>query len=89
MLVDRVNSAWKSSAVKVIHDSNKNGQVIQKLKNHCEIGYKILRSWGVREYQEMINYALKDSLQQNLVQVSQLEWKDKFGILYYIAFDLG
>ncbi|RIB19277.1 hypothetical protein C2G38_2182304 [Gigaspora rosea] len=38
---DRVNSAWKSGALKVIHDSNENvKEVIQELKNHCKIGYK-------------------------------------------------
>ncbi|CAG8842005.1 18768_t:CDS:1, partial [Gigaspora margarita] len=31
----------KSNVLKVIHDSNKNVQeIIQRLKNHCEIGYK-------------------------------------------------
>ncbi|RIB00195.1 hypothetical protein C2G38_2235198 [Gigaspora rosea] len=38
---DRVNSTRKSSALRVIHDSNENVQeVIQKLKNHYKIGYK-------------------------------------------------
>ncbi|RIB14074.1 hypothetical protein C2G38_2196153 [Gigaspora rosea] len=33
--------------------------------------------------------ALRGSSQQNLVEVSQLEWRDKLNIVSSIAFDLG
>ena len=93
---DRINSAWVNSALKVIRDSNENEQeFIQELKTHCEIGYEnpsFLGCKGVSrnnsgDYIIVMDYAKGGSLRQNLVQVSQLEWKDKLGILHHIALD--
>ncbi|RIB09999.1 kinase-like domain-containing protein, partial [Gigaspora rosea] len=95
---DRINSTWWDVALKVIRDSNENVQeFIQEFKNYCEIGYEnpsFLNCYGVSrhycgDYIIVMGIAPKGSLRQNLVGVSQLEWKDKLNILYCIAFDLG
>ncbi|RIB18916.1 hypothetical protein C2G38_2084481, partial [Gigaspora rosea] len=87
---DRINNRWKDVALKVIHNSNENEQeFIQELKNFCEIGYEnpsFLNCHGVSrnndgDYIIVMGIAPKGSLRQNLVEVSQLEWKDKLNIL--------
>ncbi|RIB10677.1 hypothetical protein C2G38_2263907 [Gigaspora rosea] len=84
-------------ALKVIHNSNENEQeFIQELKNYCEIGYEnpsFLECYGVSrnddgDYIIVMGIAPKGSLQQNLVEVSQLEWKDKLNILNGKVIDL-
>ncbi|RIB22159.1 kinase-like domain-containing protein [Gigaspora rosea] len=94
---NRINSAWMDVALKVIHNSKENEQVfIQELKNHCEIGYEnpsFLECNGVSrnndgDYIIVMVIAPKGSLRQNLVVVSQLEWKDKLNLLNGIAIDL-
>ncbi|RIB09995.1 kinase-like domain-containing protein [Gigaspora rosea] len=94
---DRINSSWGGAALKVIHNSNENEQeFIQELKNYCEIGYEnpsFLNCHGVSrndygDYIIVMGIAPKGSLRQNLVEVSQLEWKDKLNILNGIVIDL-
>ncbi|RIB23860.1 hypothetical protein C2G38_2071593 [Gigaspora rosea] len=86
---DRINDTWKYVAFKVIHNSNENEhEFIQELKNCCEIGYSnpsFLECHGVSrnddvDYIIVMGIAPKGSLRQNLVEVSQLEWKDKLNI---------
>ncbi|RIB16826.1 hypothetical protein C2G38_2089848, partial [Gigaspora rosea] len=87
---DGINHTWRDVALKVIHNSNENEQeFIQELKNYCEIGYanpSFLNCDGVSrnddgDYIIVMQIAAKGSLRQNLVEVSQLEWKDKLNIL--------
>ncbi|RIB11743.1 kinase-like domain-containing protein [Gigaspora rosea] len=94
---DRIYNIRRGAALKVIHNSNENEQeFIQELKNYCEIGYEnpsFLRCHGVSrnndgDYIIVMMIAQKGSLRQNLVDVSQLEWRDKLNILNGIAFDL-
>ncbi|RIB23851.1 kinase-like domain-containing protein, partial [Gigaspora rosea] len=94
---DRINNTWKGAALKVIHNSTENEQeFIQELKNYCEIGYEnpsFLNCHGVSrnddgDYIIAMMIAQKGSLRQNLVEVSQLEWRDKLNILNGIVFDL-
>ncbi|RIB01951.1 hypothetical protein C2G38_2126387, partial [Gigaspora rosea] len=64
-------------------------EFIQELKNYCEIGYEnpsFLNCHGVSrnddgDYIIAMMIAQKGSLRQNLVEVSQLEWRDKLNIL--------
>ncbi|RIB25227.1 hypothetical protein C2G38_2013067, partial [Gigaspora rosea] len=94
---DRINNTLLDVALKVIHNSNENEQeFIQELKNCCEIGYEnpsFLECSGVSRnddgcYIIVIGIAPKGSLRQNLVKVSQLEWRDKLNILNSIVIDL-
>ncbi|RIB23868.1 hypothetical protein C2G38_2071639, partial [Gigaspora rosea] len=87
---DRINDTWRYCALKVIHNSNENEQeFIQELKNYCEIGYEnpsFLDCQGVSrnddgDYIIVMQIAAKGSLRQNLVKVTQLEWKDKLIIM--------
>ena len=81
----------------MIRNSNENEQeFIQELKNYCEIGYEnpsFLECKGVSrddygDYIIVMGIAPKGSLRQNLVEVSQLEWRDKLNILSSIVIDL-
>ncbi|RIB16825.1 kinase-like domain-containing protein [Gigaspora rosea] len=94
---DRINNSWRDVALKVIHNSNENEQeFIQELKNYCDIGYEnpsFLNCDGVSrnndgDYIIVMQIAGNGSLRQNLVKVSQLEWKDKLNILNGIVIDL-
>ncbi|RIB18905.1 kinase-like domain-containing protein, partial [Gigaspora rosea] len=94
---DRINDTWVDVALKVIHNSNEHEQeFIQELQYYCEIGYanpSFLNCHGVSRndygnYIIVMDIAPEGSLRQNLVEVSQLEWKDKLNILIGIAIDL-